>query len=61
MPRLASISTGTHDGCDILGQSNKVDSTVSIYIYVYITCTVHNLLLTHLKFTHAYRLLALIL
>lgn len=35
--------------------------SVCVYIYVYITCTVHILLATHLQFTHTYQLLALIL
>lgn len=60
----ASFDSGfieTHEECDILGQPNKTDSTVCVYIYVYITCTVHILPVTHLQFTHTYQLLALIL
>lgn len=32
---FASLFIGTHDECDILGQSNKIDSTVCIYVRIY--------------------------
>lgn len=59
---FASLFIWASDKCDIAGWSNETDSRgVCVYICVYITCTVHILLLTQLKFTCTYQLLALIL